>query len=77
MKRIEEMLFNHNIGHLPIVEDGVARGMISSRDIMTHQLSQADALARHRGAVLDELERQFPGITDVNVHTDATGRYIF
>ena len=64
----------HGIRHLPIVDDGVAVGMISSRDILAQELEASKAVIQHQSAVLKELERTHPGITKLQV--SASGRIV-
>jgi diguanylate cyclase (GGDEF)-like protein len=40
----EELMVRHGIRHLPIVEDGRVQGMISSRDLVAHQLAVTEAM---------------------------------
>lgn len=63
-----------NVRHLPIVEGGVPVGMISSRDVLLHQLATANAKARKGRRVLQELEDEHPGIT--KLRTDNSGRIV-
>jgi signal-transduction protein with cAMP-binding, CBS, and nucleotidyltransferase domain len=69
-----EIMGQHGIRHLPIIEGEKVRGMISSRDILAHRLTTVDALVRQQTNVLAELERQHPGITRVDV--DPGGRLV-
>ena len=71
VEEVKEIMGRYGIRHLPIIEDGIAKGMISSRDIMAQQLSAAGALARKQSMILSELERRHPGIT--RVETDSAG----
>jgi CBS domain-containing protein len=63
-----------NVRHLPIVEGGAPVGMISSRDVLLHQLATANAKARKGRRVLQELEDEHPGITRLQV--DNSGRIV-
>ncbi len=63
-----------NVRHLPIVEEGVPVGMISSRDVLLHQLATANAKARKGRRVLQELEDEHPGITRLQI--DNSGRIV-
>ena len=63
-----------SIRHLPVVENGLPLGMISSRDILTHQLSIASAQARKGRRILQDLEDRHPGITQLQ--TDNAGRIV-
>ena len=63
----ECMMGQFGIRHLPILKAGLAKGMISSRDIMAHKLKVAGDLASRQAAVLKELELQYPGITRVEM----------
>jgi CBS domain-containing protein len=63
-----------NVRHLPVVEGGVPVGMISSRDVLLHQLATATAKARKGRRVLQELEDEHPGITRLEI--DNSGRIV-
>ena len=63
--RAQQLMAKHEIRHLPIVEDGRAVGMISSRDILAHQQSTVEDIARIQSTVLDRLQRLFPGISEM------------
>jgi CBS domain-containing protein len=72
--RAQRLMTGHGIRHLPIIEDGVPLGMISSRDILAYRLSRTKAIARQQSQILDHLERKHPEIAEW--HRDATGRII-
>lgn len=72
--RARRIMAQHQIRHLPIIEDGVGLGMISSRDILAHELSTTRAIARHQSKILQELELEFPGITELR--RDTAGRVV-
>ena len=61
----QKMMAHHGIRHLPIVEGGAVIGMISSRDILAHQLSTVASIAHMQSRLLDRLERAFPGMRDM------------
>ncbi len=42
--KVEQLMAEHKIRHVPIVENGVPIGMVSSRDIIAHQLSSNEAM---------------------------------
>ena len=72
--KAQQVMASHGIRHLPIIENGVPVGMISSRDILAHELSQARAVAVEQSKFIDELEETFPGITDLR--KDRAGRIV-
>ncbi len=74
LSRAQRIMAQYGIRHLPIIERGVPVGMISSRDVMAHQLSAARAVARRQSRLLKDLESQYPGIS--RVRKDAGGRII-
>jgi len=74
INRAQQLMVRHGIRHLPIVEDGAPVGMLSGRDILAHELSQARAVARRQSEVLHELEGHYPGITDLQ--KDEAGRIV-
>jgi tRNA nucleotidyltransferase (CCA-adding enzyme) len=49
--RIEELLFNHNIGHLPIVDDSRIVGIVTRADYLDHKRSRSTS----RLAVLQDM----------------------
>lgn len=59
------LMADHRIRHLPIIEHGVPIGMISSRDLLAHQLSVMQAMVQHQAKILDQLEVEHPGITQL------------
>ena len=63
--KAQQLMAQHEIRHLPIIEKGVVVGMISSRDILAHQLSSVEAIVRSQSKVLQRLERTFTGITEL------------
>ncbi len=64
--KAQQTMARHAIRHLPIIENGKAVGMISSRDILSHQMSTVEDIARIQSTVLDRLTRLFPGISEMN-----------
>ncbi|MDD5064277.1 MAG: diguanylate cyclase [Phycisphaerae bacterium] len=42
--KVEQLMAEHKIRHVPIVENGVPIGMVSSRDVIAHQLSNNEAM---------------------------------
>ncbi len=76
LTRTQQAMTRHRIRHMPVLdlEDGKPVGMISSRDILSHQLESVRAFARQQSKVLNSLENEHPGITQV-VH-DNSGRVV-
>jgi CBS domain-containing protein len=70
----QKAMAQHRVRHLPIVDGDAAIGMISSRDLLEHQLSAVEELARKQSKVLNKLEDLYPGITQVEM--DPTGRIV-
>jgi len=44
----------HKIRHLPIIEDGLPLGMLSSRDVLAYQISTVQAVVQQQAKVLDD-----------------------
>ena len=42
--KIEQLMAEYNIRHIPIVEDGLPIGMVSSRDVIAYQLRSNKAM---------------------------------
>jgi CBS domain-containing protein len=74
LSEAERIMAKNQIRHLPIIKNGFALGMISSRDIMAHKLTAAQAAVRRQSHILQDLEFQHPGIT--RLETDSAGRII-
>lgn len=74
ISRAQQIMARNEIRHLPVIENGVPLGMISSRDILAHQLASVKAIARRQSRLLSNLEREFPGITAIE--KDGTGRVV-
>jgi len=72
VRSAEKMMARHGTRHLPILDDERLVGMVSSRDIMAHQLSATRTLVRRQTQVLQDLESSYPGITQLQ--TDDGGR---
>jgi len=72
--KAQRIMAQYGIRHLPIIEEGVAVGMISTRDVMAHQLSEAENLARRQSEILNDLESEYPGIT--KLRRDGSGRIV-
>jgi CBS domain-containing protein len=69
-----KMMAESEIRHLPIVVNDIPLGMVSSRDIMAHELLIAQTLMQKQSALLNDLEKRFPGITELE--KDRTGRIV-
>jgi CBS domain-containing protein len=74
VEEAHRLMGQHHVRHLPVVENGRAVGMVSSRDILLHELTTTRELARRQSKVLTDLERQHPGITQLE--TDHVGRVV-
>ena len=49
VNKAEQMMAHYGVRHLPIVDNGVPVGMVSSRDVHTHKLAFTEMLARLLG----------------------------
>ncbi len=63
LSEAQHIMAQREIRHLPVIENGEPIGMISSRDILRHQLSSIQDIAIAQVRMLERLERLFPGIT--------------
>ncbi|MBS3734932.1 MAG: CBS domain-containing protein [Phycisphaerae bacterium] len=72
--KAQQIMANKSIRHLPIIENGELLGMLSSRDILAHQLSSTRAVLRRQSRMLQQLERRHPGISEIR--TDTAGRVV-
>jgi CBS domain-containing protein len=69
-----KLMSENNIRHLPILKGSVPLALISSRDLLIHRLQEMQNLAGRQRSMLDGLESQHPGIT--NIRTDDHGRIV-
>ncbi len=74
IEKARKAMAQYQIRHIPIIEDGVPVGMISSRDIMAYELQETRQLAEQQTELLQVLEESHPGITDLQ--KDTTGRLV-
>ena len=74
IEHASRLMSRHRMRHLPIIEDGVPVGMISSRDIMAHELSATRKVVREQSHLLRDLESINPGIT--HLERDSAGRIV-
>ena len=74
LTKAQQLMAQFDIRHLPIVEGGSLMGMISSRDILAHELTTARTVARLQSRILQDLEAQFPGIS--RMRRDGAGRVV-
>jgi CBS domain-containing protein len=72
--KAQQVMAQHNIRHLPVVDGGELVGMISSRDIVAQQLSLAQDVIHMQTRRLDEIEDQYPGLS--RTRTDPSGRIV-
>lgn len=71
----QKIMARHHIRHLPIIHpNGTLLGVISSRDVLEQQLHTVSAIARMQTRILQDLETEHPGIT--NLKKDACGRIV-
>ena len=68
------IMARHGVRHLPIIEDDTPLGMISSRDVMAHELSASHAVIKKQSRILSDSDQSPPGITRLQM--DTWGRVI-
>jgi signal-transduction protein with cAMP-binding, CBS, and nucleotidyltransferase domain len=74
VQQAQQIMSEHGIRHLPIIQNGVPVGMVSSRDVMAHRLSAAEAVVKKQYRILVDLEHEYPGITQLE--KDHAGRIV-
>jgi CBS domain-containing protein len=72
--KAQHIMALHDIRHLPIIENDVLLGMLSSRDVLAHQFSTVKAIVHQQTQILHELEDLYPGITQIE--KDRSGRVV-
>ncbi len=75
VKEAQQIMSTHRVRHLPVVDDeGLPVGVISIRDIVSQQLTNAEEVIRVQGAAITDLEHQHPGISEIRM--DRAGRVV-
>ena len=74
IEQARTVMAENGIRHLPVVDKNRLVGIVSSRDVLSHQLDAARALARKQSHMLQGLEKNYPGISQVR--TDGAGRIV-
>ena len=74
LTQAQQTMANRGIRHMPILENGKPIGMISSRDILSHQLATVRAVACKQSELLNNLEAAHPGIS--RLEHDHGGRIV-
>ena len=62
--KAQAMMAQHKIRHLPVIEDGLLLGMISSRDILAHQLGAVKSILQRQMKLFEDLETAYPGLAE-------------
>ncbi len=58
--KAQRIMAKHNIRHLPIIEDGLLVGMLSTRDILSYQLAAVKSLLKQKFGMGEDLDIEFP-----------------
>lgn len=74
ISRAQEVMTEHGIRHMPIIDEGQPVGMISTRDILSHQLTVMQAFTHEQSNFIHHLEDENPGISQIT--TDKSGRVV-
>ncbi len=74
IQQAKDMMAQHCVRHLPIMDGQNVVGMVSSRDILLKQLSDTRAVIHQQLNILHDLERSHPGITSLK--KDEMGRVV-
>ena len=56
----QKVMAKHNIRHLPIIEDGLLVGMLSTRDILSYQFAAVKSLLKQQLGADEEIDDEFP-----------------
>jgi CBS domain-containing protein len=56
------MMVSHNIRHLPVLEDGKIVGILSSRDVLLHQLSSVQGIGYSLVRIVEQFQSVFPSM---------------
>jgi len=72
LSRAREIMVRNGVRHVPVIRQGALVGILSMRDLLTQQLSAAEAHIQRQSVVLQDLESKNPGLTQLQ--KDTAGR---
>lgn len=58
----QALMAENKVRHLPIIEDGLLLGMISSRDILSYQFAAVKAVLKQQKEMIQDFEKEFPDV---------------
>ena len=56
----QKIMTKHSIRHLPIIEDGLLVGMLSTRDILSYQFAAVKSLLKRQVGMDEDIDNEFP-----------------
>ena len=62
--KAQALMAANRIRHLPVIEDGLLLGMISSQDIVAHQLSAVRSILQRQMEIFEDLEESYPNLAE-------------
>jgi len=62
--KAQALMAANRIRHLPVIEDGLLLGMISSQDIVAHQLGAVRSILQRQMEIFEDLEESYPGLAE-------------
>lgn len=65
LQRAQKIMAENGIRHLPIVNNRKPVAMLSSRDLMEHQITSMHAVVQKQSQLLNDLEIHHPGISQL------------
>lgn len=60
MSEAQTIMVGSNIRHLPVIEDGRIVGILSSRDVLLHQLSSVQGIGHSLVRIVEQFRSVFP-----------------
>ncbi|MFA6132868.1 MAG: CBS domain-containing protein [Phycisphaerae bacterium] len=70
----QRLMTIHRIRHLLVTDGGAVVGIVSAKDMLRTSLAACETIIRKQAKVLQDLESQHPGITQIK--TDRAGRVL-
>lgn len=59
----QKIMVKHNIRHLPIIDDGLLLGMLSTRDILSYQFAAVKSLLKQQVGIDESIDAEFPDMS--------------
>ncbi len=74
VSRAMEIMAQNGMRHVPVIRQGQLVGILSMRDLLSQQLSAAEACMQRQAVTLQDIEKKDPGLAQLQ--EDSAGRVV-